>query len=156
MGYAAGFFFQAARATIVKVYYAFQDTKTPMINGAISVFVNVLLSVVLSRFMGAAGIALATSIAMFLVTVLLFPKIFKLLAGFTLKSSAVDYIKILSTTCIVWITAFGFRRLLNTGTYLSFLIIGVYIVCSYSILLILFKVSCVKDMFYKIKTLVRR
>lgn len=43
MGYAAGFFFQASRATIVKVYYAFQDTKTPMLNGALSVCVNVML-----------------------------------------------------------------------------------------------------------------
>lgn len=52
IGYAAGFFFQAARATIVKVYYAFQDTKTPMINGAISVGVNVVLSITLSKFLG--------------------------------------------------------------------------------------------------------
>ena len=57
IGYAAGFFFQAARATIVKVYYAFQDTKTPMINGAISVGVNVVLSFTLSKFLGVSGIA---------------------------------------------------------------------------------------------------
>lgn len=71
IGYAAGFFFQAARATIVKVYYAFQDTKTPMINGAISVGVNVVLSFTLSKFLGVSGIALATSISMFAVTMLL-------------------------------------------------------------------------------------
>lgn len=156
MGYAAGFFFQAARATIVKVYYAFQDTKTPMLNGAISVCVNVMLSIVLSRFMGAAGIAFATSIAMFLVTALLFPKIYKLLPSFTLKSNAMDYVKILFVSGMVWVTAFAFRYVLNVAVYLSFLIIGVYIVCTYIILLMLFKVTCVKDMISKIKTLVRR
>lgn len=156
MGYAAGFFFQAARATIVKVYYAFQDTKTPMLNGAISVCVNVSLSIVLSRFMGAAGIALATSIAMLLVTVLLFPKVYKLIPDFTLKSNAVDYVKIIFVSGIVLSTAFALRYLLNTGVYLSFFVIGVYIVCTYSVLLMLFKVTCVKEMVSKIKTLVRR
>lgn len=156
MGYAAGFFFQAARATIVKVYYAFQDTKTPMLNGAISVCVNVMLSIVLSRFMGAAGIAFATSIAMFLVTALLFPKIYKLLPSFTLKSKAMDYVKILFVSGMVWVTAVAFRYVLNVAVYLSFLIIGVYIVCTYIILLMLFKVTCVKDMISKIKTLLPR
>ena len=156
MGYAAGFFFQAARATIVKVYYAFQDTRTPMLNGAISVCVNIMLSIVLSRFMGAAGIAFATSIAMFLVTALLLPKIHKLLPSFTLKSNAMDYIKIIFASVIVWVTAFVIRHMLNAGVCLSFLIIGVYIVCAYTILLVLFKVTCVKDMVSKIKTLMRR
>lgn len=156
MGYAAGFFFQAARATIVKVYYAFQDTKTPMLNGAISVCVNVILSIVLSKFMGATGIAFATSIAMLLVTMLLLPKIYKMLPGFSLKSSVGDYIKVLLATGIVWITSFTLRCLLNMGIYCAFFIVGAYIVCSYFILLMLLKVTFVRKIVFKIKMLVRR
>ena len=156
MGYAAGFFFQAVRATVVRVYYAFQNTKTPMINGAISVGANVILSVVLSRFIGAAGIALATSIAMLLVTVLLLPGVYKLIPGFSLKSCGRDYAKILLASGIVWITAYMLRQLLNTGVYLSFFIMGCYIVCSYIILVLVFKVTSVKDAASKLKALVRR
>lgn len=156
MGYAAGFFFQAARATIVKVYYAFQDTKTPMLNGAISVCVNVILSIVLSKFMGATGIAFATSIAMLLVTMLLLPKIYKMLPGFSLKSSVGDYIKVFLATGIVWITSFTLRCLLNMGIYCAFFIVGAYIVCSYFILLMLLKVTFVRKIVFKIKMLVRR
>lgn len=63
-GYAAGFLFQAARANLVKVFYAFNDTRTPMINGAVSIVINVLCSLALSRVIGVGGIALATSISM--------------------------------------------------------------------------------------------
>ena len=156
MGYAAGFFFQAARATVVKVYYAFQDTKTPMLNGAISVCVNVILSIVLSKFIGATGIAFATSIAMFLVTVLLLPKIYKMIPGFSLKSSARDYIKVVFATGIVWITSFALRCMLKAGVFCVFFIVGIYIVCSYFILLMLLKVTFVREIVFKIKMLVRR
>lgn len=144
IGYATGFFFQAARATIVKVYYAFQDTRTPMINGAISVCVNVMLSIVLSQYMGALGIALATSISMLLVTMLLLPGIHKFIPGFSLKSNIGDFTKIVFATSIVWITASVLKNIINLGAYFSFLIIGSYILFSYVVLIMIFKVTCVK------------
>ncbi|MBO6047418.1 MAG: oligosaccharide flippase family protein, partial [Erysipelotrichaceae bacterium] len=58
-GYALGFIFQAFRATCVRVYFAFKDSKTPMLYGLISVSANILLSLTLSRFMGVKGIAVA-------------------------------------------------------------------------------------------------
>lgn len=153
IGYAAGFFFQAARATLVKAYYAFQDTKTPMINGVISVCLNVVLSIVLSHFIGESGIAFATSIAMLVVTVLLLPKLYKLLPSFSLKSSAGEYAKVTLATCIVWITALMLRHILTTGVYLSFFVMGIYIVCSYLLLLMVLRVACMKDLISKLKAM---
>lgn len=94
-GYAVGFLFQAARATIVKVFYALKNTKTPMLNGAISVASNIVLSLILSRYLGPGGIALATSIAMMLVTVLLLMQLPKYLPGFSIRSSVPEYVKAL-------------------------------------------------------------
>ena len=54
-----------------RFFYALQDTKTPMLCGIVSVAVNIALSVSLSRFMGLAGIALATSISACLSSLLL-------------------------------------------------------------------------------------
>lgn len=143
IGYAAGFFFQAARATIVKVYYAFQDTKTPMINGAISVGVNVVLSFTLSKFLGVSGIALATSISMFAVTMLLLPGVKKYTPSFSLKSSIADGLKILLASGIVWFTAPAIKAVIHGNIYLQFVIMGVYIVFSYGALIMLLRVKCI-------------
>ncbi|MCX7351048.1 MAG: murein biosynthesis integral membrane protein MurJ [Alphaproteobacteria bacterium] len=52
-------------------FYAREDTKTPMRFAVISVVVNVVGSILLSRFMGHVGIALATSLAAWTNTILL-------------------------------------------------------------------------------------
>ena len=52
-------------------FYAREDTRTPMRFAVVSVFVNVVGSLLLSRIMGHVGIALATSLAAWTNTVLL-------------------------------------------------------------------------------------
>ncbi len=52
-------------------FYAREDTRTPMRIAVISVLVNVVGSIVLSRFLGHVGIALATSLAAWVNTALL-------------------------------------------------------------------------------------
>lgn len=49
------------REVLSKAFYSLQDTKTPMYNAALSVVLNIALIIVLSRFMGISGLALATS-----------------------------------------------------------------------------------------------
>lgn len=55
-----------------RVFYSLQDTKTPMINSVISIAVNIVLNLLLIKYMGHAGLAFATSIAAILTTVLMF------------------------------------------------------------------------------------
>lgn len=69
--YAVGFIFIAIREVLAKTHYAYQDTKTPMRNGIIGVIINIVLSLVLSRFIGVFGIALATSISMIFVSIMM-------------------------------------------------------------------------------------
>lgn len=71
VGYAAGFVFSSVRDVMVRVLYAFKDTRRAMINGIISVSFNIMLSITLSRFIGVWGVSLATSVAMLLSIVLL-------------------------------------------------------------------------------------
>lgn len=56
---------------LTRVYYSLQDTKTPMVNGAISVLFNIVLNIILVKFMAHAELALATSIATTITTLLL-------------------------------------------------------------------------------------
>ena len=62
-GYIFGLFFLPFREIFIRVQYAYQDSRGPMINSLISVLVNVFFSIVLGFKFGIIGISLATSIA---------------------------------------------------------------------------------------------
>lgn len=61
--YAIGMIGFGLRDVIGRVFYSLQDTKTPMINGAISMIINVVLNIILVKYLGIAGLAIATSIS---------------------------------------------------------------------------------------------
>ena len=69
--YSLGLVAMALNLLITRVYYSLQDTKTPMIYGAISVGFNIVLNLILVKFMAHSGLALATSIATAIATFLL-------------------------------------------------------------------------------------
>ncbi len=139
IGYAVGFVFQAARSNLVKVFYAFQDSKTPMINGMLAVVLNITLSITLSKFIGVVGVALATSISMLFVTILLFAGVKKYLPSFTLSESCKELYKGVMAACITAIGALALKKILSTGAMTTFLIIGLFVVSAYAILLLIFK-----------------
>ena len=122
-----------------------------MINGAISVAVNVVLSFTLSKFMGVTGIALATSISMLVVTALLLPVVKKYTPSFSMKSRIPDGLKILSVSGIVWLTAALIKTTLQGDIYLQFLIMGTYIVLTYAALIMLLRVKCINRIIERFK-----
>lgn len=69
--YSLGLVSMSLRTLLDKVYFSLQDTKTPMINGVISVVFNIIFNLILVRYMAHAGLALATSIAITIATLLL-------------------------------------------------------------------------------------
>jgi putative peptidoglycan lipid II flippase len=68
--YALGLVFQAVLPILGKVFYAFKNTVTPLLIGLGIVGANMAGNIILSRYLGAAGIALATSITVTLGTVI--------------------------------------------------------------------------------------
>ena len=144
IGYSLGFIFQAARANLVKVYYAFQDSKRPMINGMIAVALNVVLSITLSRVIGVTGIAAATSISMLFVTILLLKDIKKHLPNFTLKNSAVEILKGGISASITAFSVYFIKCVLNFGTFFSLIIEGIIALLIYTLVLLLLKSTLVK------------
>lgn len=69
--YAIGLVGMALRLMLNKAYYSMQDTKTPMVNGAIAVGANILLNFIFIKPLAHGGLALATSISTLLATLLL-------------------------------------------------------------------------------------
>ena len=61
--YTAGLLFLAMRDTLVKVFYAFQETKITTAASIASICLNIVLNVVLGRTIGIEGLAMATSLS---------------------------------------------------------------------------------------------
>ena len=68
--YCVGLFFVACNTVLINVFFAFGDTKTPLILSVLNLVSNVLLNIVLIGPFGAAGLALATSISAIIAYVL--------------------------------------------------------------------------------------
>lgn len=156
IGYSLGFIFQAARSNLVKVYYAFQDSQSPMINGMISVSCNMVISIVLSRFIGVAGIAAGTSCSMFIVTVLLLKGVKKYLPGFRLKDSLTEVGKGLVASAITCTLLILLRKVIDMNVWAEFIIEGLLVVLVYSMMLIVMKSDSMKMLLNKGKSVLRK
>jgi putative peptidoglycan lipid II flippase len=61
--YGLGIYAHTANALLSRVFFALQDTATPIKLGLLSTGLNIVLNIILVRFMAHGGLALATSIA---------------------------------------------------------------------------------------------
>ncbi len=110
--YAIGFIFMANREVLIKTHYAFQDTFIPMINSVIGVVFNLIASLILSHFMGVAGIALATSLSMVLVCSISYLTVKKHLGKYPLNMIAVaDLLKVSVALFITFLIGKGLASL---------------------------------------------
>ena len=139
IGYAIGFIFQAWRSILSRVFYAFQNTKIPMINGMIAVIINVILSYTFSRFIGVSGIAYATSVAMLFSTILLLLKIKKYLPDYSLLNSIKELLKALFSAIIVGVILYLFNIIFSGKDLAVFLSNGILCVSGYIVLLYIFR-----------------
>ena len=92
--YSIGLVASALRLMLNKMFYSFQDTKTPMINGAIAVIINIILNLFFIRFMGHRGLALATSLSAIATTLLLFIDLKTKLGKLGLRNIFLTFIKV--------------------------------------------------------------
>ena len=80
--YSIGLIGIGLRDILNKVFYSIQDTKTPMINGMLSVGINIILNFILIKKLGYSGLALATSLSSIISIILLFSSLNKRLGYF--------------------------------------------------------------------------
>lgn len=83
--YAPMYIFSGMREVLSRGFFALQDTKTPMINGAIGVGCNIVFSLLFVRYLGIAGIALGTTVSAFVIAVLLLYSAHKRIPALTLR-----------------------------------------------------------------------
>jgi putative peptidoglycan lipid II flippase len=103
--YSIGMIGFGLREVLSRTFYAMQDTKTPMNNAAIAMVMNIILNIILSKFLGIGGLALATSISAIFCTVLLFISLRKKIGPFGMKSITISFIKILCASLVMGVIA---------------------------------------------------
>ncbi|MEG2538455.1 MAG: murein biosynthesis integral membrane protein MurJ [Clostridium sp.] len=95
------------REVISKAFYSIRDAKTPMLNAAFAVVINIVLSITLSRFMGINGLALATSLAGIICTITLTISLKKKIGAIGLKVVGISLIKITISSLIMGLASYG-------------------------------------------------
>lgn len=154
--YSLGFIFQAARANLVKVYYAFQNSRKPMINGLIAVIFNIVFSLILSRVLGVAGIALATSLAMCIVTILLLRGINRYLPHFDIHNSFKEILKGIVAAILSMVVVYSLRMTVSFSNITMLVIESSCVFILYGFLLYLFKANSIKSLKFLVVTQFRK
>jgi putative peptidoglycan lipid II flippase len=70
--YSLGLTFMSMNTILVRVFFSLHDTKTPTINSIIALISNILLNIIFIKPLAHMGLALATSCASFISTILLY------------------------------------------------------------------------------------
>jgi len=91
--YVLGLFAHAVSPILARLFYSFKNTTTPLIISSICVVFNITLNIILSKILGAAGIALATTIVM-IINIALFSRFLRNYLIAFQKSLNLDIIKI--------------------------------------------------------------
>lgn len=152
IGYGFGFVAQGLREVLVKVHYAFQDTKRPTQNSLITIVVNILFSIILSRFIGIFGVTIATSISG-LVSVFLFSITIK--KHMVFEKSVYDYQKLLKlfiATFVMCLLILIVKSLtISTNIFLVLIIEVVISSCAFVVMLYILKLNEMVILINKIK-----
>lgn len=146
--YSIGMLAFGLREILGKVFYALKDTKTPMLNGALSMIINIILNLTLVKYMEYAGLALATSLSAIICIILLFRSLDKKIEYFDQNKINITIFKsLLSALIMGLLTHISYRvlsELLGIGIFSEFIslfisvIIGIIV---YAISIIILKVD---------------
>lgn len=156
--YAIGMMGFGLREVLARGFYSMQDTKTPMINAATGMIINICLNILLSKYMGLSGLALATSIAALFTTLLLFVSLRRKIGPFGMKQISISFLKILFASLIMGgLAKLSYNYLTSfLSQNLSLLIaIGVG-ASSYFVIIYFMKIEDVDVIFGAIKKKLRR
>lgn len=141
--YSIGMISFGFREILSRAFYSLQDTKTPMINATIAMIINIVLNVILSKYMGIGGLALATSISGIICVVLLFVSFKNKVGLFGMKNLAINIIKITGASLVMGIISkIIFNILLNSIEYKLALVFSVVVgILIYFIIVYLMKID---------------
>lgn len=99
--YTVGLTFLALRDTLVKVFYAYKDTKITAATSICAILVNIVLNLVLSKLWGINGLAIATSVSAIFQSALLYVLLRKKIGDFELGDTMITGVKVLVSSVLM-------------------------------------------------------
>lgn len=118
--YSLGITFGSLKIFITRVYYSLQDTKTPMINGFITVGLNIVFNLMFLPLFAHSGLAFATSLSNTITTIILFILLRKKIGNLGTKSYFRCGVKAIIASAIMggvaYVTYNGLYSMLGTST----------------------------------------
>lgn len=151
--YIIGVLFLAIRDTLVKVFYAYKNTKVTTITSIIAILINIVLNLVLSKFMGTNGLALATSISAIFSAVSLYILLRRKIGGFGCKKSIWVAVKsIISGAIMAVVTYYSYNFMANKMSYIIALLVTVAISCIvYFVVALILRTEPIMDVYKKVR-----
>ena len=147
MFYSIGIPFFGLREIFNKSLYAMQDTKSSTINGIIAVVINIIFNFLLIGKLGIKGIALATSIASAIASLLLFINLNNKVKNINLKDISITTMKIIISVVVMAIVVkTSYNAIMGINILLAVAISTVLGMITYSICLFALKVNEFKEL----------
>lgn len=147
--YAIGIVFVGVRELFARYYYAYGNTKIPMLNAAIGMVVNIALNLMLSRVIGIGGLALATSVAAIVTVILMWYQCGKLSSDSKIILNWIEVGKILIAAIVMGgVVQLGQKLILQSGILKLAILVLIGMSC-YGTMILLLRVKIVKELLDK-------
>ncbi|MDD5039748.1 MAG: murein biosynthesis integral membrane protein MurJ [Patescibacteria group bacterium] len=145
--FALSLFAQSTIPLLARSFYAWQDTRTPVVIAIVSLVINSAGAIILSRPYGVLGLGLAFSIASFFQMILLLVVLRKRIGYLDDRTMILSVLKIITISAMAGAVTFAARYVINLGvnmqTFMGVLIQGTGAGCigiaAYLLLAIVFK-----------------
>ena len=147
--YAIGIVFVGVRELLARYYYAYGNTKIPMLNAAIGMVVNITLNLTLSRVIGIGGLALATSVAAIVTVILMWCQCGRLSSDSKIILNWMELGKILIAAIVMGgVVQLGQKFILQSGI-LKLVVLILIGMISYGTMILLLRVKIAKELLDK-------
>lgn len=125
--YTVGLLFLAVRDTLIKVFYAFKETKITTKVSITAILLNIVLNIGLGKWIGLNGLALATSFSAVFSCVMLFVLLRKRIGDFGSSEMFQVFVKSLAGSLVIgWFANTAYTSLLRITTELTALFTTVF------------------------------
>lgn len=156
IGFAVGFGLIAVREMYIRLHFAYQDTKMPMIANIAAVFLNAALSFVLAYYIGILGVALATSLSVILTIILLNHSVKKYIPDFRFSSMNRLLAKLTIAGAATAAATFILKQLIHLAPILEFLTCAIEALLVYTLSLFLMRCEELTELIAQIKSVIKK
>ncbi|WP_078593041.1 murein biosynthesis integral membrane protein MurJ [Evansella clarkii] len=145
--YSIGMLGAGLRVVLSQAFYSLQDTRTPMINAAIAMGLNIVLNFLLAPVMGINGLALATSISGIFCAILLFFNLRKRIGSLQFRKMGLAFGKIVAASAVMALAAYYlYNYLLGVLAFAAALLLTIFLAAViYFVLLYFMKVEALDN-----------